>query len=232
MSSLKVSEVGLTFVSTASALPVIDNVSNLRIAEAGLTFVSRQDSPNLFVQNIANLRVAEVGLVSVSKQDAPDLTIRNESNLQIAEVGVTTVHRERAFYVQVESHVSGTVCSTNQDSKSTIVAISLEGECVGKAEAQTDGTFTIDTSPYEGTVVLLRYQNYGDAFTSKFYNENEVVHPTPPNGNIYEVASAGQSGEVEPDWTTGTVVSGNVVFRAVPLFQPTAAGYVNVTVES
>jgi len=226
--SLKVADAHLVTVSKDTVASVVHTDATLKVADAAAITVSKSNATPEVIHTDATLKVADAHLITVNKDSQPPSVIRTDATLKVADVRLLTVARERAFYVEVETSISGTVCSTNANIKSTVIAISLpEGDTVGKAEADANGNYTIDTSPYEGFVAVVRVQDYGERFqTSKIYAEGETVHPEPPNGNIFECTTAGQAGTVEPDWQPDVTVTGNAIFKTVPLYQPTAAGYV------
>ena len=228
--SLNVSEVLLTTVSKDTRPVVTIDESTLNVSEALLSIVSKDITPAVLIGE-STLNISEALLSSVSKDVRPILTI-DQSTLLISETLFTTVHRERAFYEEVESSVSGIVCIDDQPIQSRVIAFSIpEGEKIGETQTNSDGSYTIDTSPYDGFCIITRFQDYGETFQANTaYSVDEIVHPTNPIGFIFRVTTAGTTGS-EPDWTEGTVLSGGVTFESQILYPPASAGYVRVDVQ-
>ena len=99
-------------------------------------------------------------------------------------------------------------------------------EIVGQGASESDGTFDLTYTGWDGPVIVVALDKYGVAFSaSKPLNASTVIHPTTPNGYVYVVTEAGVTGTSEPAWsTTGTVVSGSVTFAPRPYYRPVASG--------
>lgn len=97
---------------------------------------------------------------------------------------------------------------------------------VGAGQSAQDGTFDIEYDDTGFPVIAIAIDQYGQGFQAEaVLNEGAVVHPTAPNGYVYEVSSAGTTGETEPAWsTTQSVQSGSVTFIPRPYYRPIASG--------
>lgn len=88
-------------------------------------------------------------------------------------------------------------------------------------------------TPYNKPVMVFTMQDYGlpwSASTAKVIGD--VVHPTTPNGYIYKVTKAGNTGQAEPIWTAeqnASINDGSVIYQSERLLKPEIEGYVTPT---
>lgn len=99
-------------------------------------------------------------------------------------------------------------------------------QIVGEGESETDGTFDLTYTGWDGAVIVVALDYYGVAFSAVTpLNVGNVVHPTIANGYVYVVTDAGTTGASEPAWSTsGSVVSGSVTFAPRPYYRPVGSG--------
>lgn len=99
-------------------------------------------------------------------------------------------------------------------------------QVVGEGVSNPDGSFDIEYGDFGVSVVALSIDEYGQPFEPETaLNLGTIVHPTTPNGYVYEVTQAGTTGTEEPDWATvQTVQSGSVTFNPLPYYRPIASG--------
>lgn len=127
------------------------------------------------------------------------------------------------------ARIAGSVKISGAPVERRIIVISDHaGSCKVLAEgvSESDGSFDISYAGWAGPVIAMAVDNYGAAFTaSETLSFGDVVHPTIPNGYIYNVTVAGVTGSDEPAWTTdSSVTSGSVTLAPAPYFRPLASG--------
>lgn len=127
------------------------------------------------------------------------------------------------------ARIAGTVKIDGEAVARDVVVISDDPagrQVVGEGESAGDGTFDITYSGWTGSVIALALDNYGQAWAAGAnLNNGTVVHPTTPNGYVYQVTIAGTTGTEEPTWSTeGSVTDGSVTYEAKPYYRPVASG--------
>lgn len=128
-----------------------------------------------------------------------------------------------------EYRVAGTTTINAEPVQRNLVIISDDPtgrEIIGAGQSENDGAFDLTYSGWDGAVIVLALDEYGVAFTAETpLNAGTVVHPTAPNGYVYVVTEAGETGSSEPTWsTTSAVVSGSVTFAPRTYYRPVASG--------
>lgn len=90
----------------------------------------------------------------------------------------------------------------------------------------------VDITKYD-YFMTFSSQRYGIAWTTGItLSEGDTVHPTTPNGYFYEALTAGNTGAVEPVWTTDestTIIDGGITWQPRILLKPEIQGYVTPT---
>ncbi len=91
---------------------------------------------------------------------------------------------------------------------------------------ELNGSYTLDTSPYEGSVILVAMDNYGDVWQpDTAYSVDDVIRPANFQGYVYYCTVEGISASDEPNWwfDTESVKSvGTAQFKAKPYSRPLA----------
>lgn len=128
-----------------------------------------------------------------------------------------------------QAHIAGTVTIDGVAASRQIVIVDDDPagrKLVGTGQSATDGTFDIAYDDTGFAVVAIALDEYGAAFAAETaLNQGEIIHPTTPNGYVYEVSVAGTTGTSEPTWsTTESVQSGSVTFNPKPYYRPVASG--------
>lgn len=128
-----------------------------------------------------------------------------------------------------EYRVAGSVQINGTAAQRDLVVISDDAgsrAIIGEGQSETDGTFDLTYTGWDGAVIVVALDEYGIAFpASSPLNLGTVVHPTTPNGYVYVVTEAGTTGATEPTWaTSGTVVSSSVTFAPQAYYRPVASG--------
>lgn len=128
-----------------------------------------------------------------------------------------------------EYRVAGTTTINTEPVQRDVIIISDDPtgrEIVGAGQSESDGNFDLTYSGWDGAVIVVALDEYGVAFTAETpLNAGTVVHPSVPNGYVYVVTEAGETGDSEPTWsTTSAVVSGSVTFAPRPYYRPVASG--------
>lgn len=116
-----------------------------------------------------------------------------------------------------------------------VVALGIDGDAprfLAQAQSNQQGQYTLEWRGYTGQVLITATDDYGQPWAAgATLGVGERVHPTSPNGHVYQVSIAGELGATEPDWPTvggSTVLSGTVQLVAHPYYQPKSAGPVTV----
>ena len=90
------------------------------------------------------------------------------------------------------------------------------------------GDYTLDTSPYEGAVMVMAMDAYGTLWQADTaYNTGDVIRPADYQGYVYHCTTAGTSSSTEPTWWFDTNTSQNIgtaLFKAKPYARPLAHG--------
>lgn len=93
---------------------------------------------------------------------------------------------------------------------------------------EVTGAYSI-TVNYTDEVMVFTMQDYGAEWSaSATLAVDDVVHPATPNGYIYRVTQAGDTGTTEPTWPTTdgeTIADGGVTYVTELLLEPKIAGY-------
>lgn len=129
-----------------------------------------------------------------------------------------------------QAHIAGTVTIDGTAAVRDVIIISddkANGRTVlAEGSSAGDGSFDINYTDWGGAVIALAIDEYGIAFSPETaLNSGEIVHPTSPNGYVYEVTAAGTTAASEPSWpTSGSVQSGSATFNTKPYYRPIASG--------
>lgn len=131
------------------------------------------------------------------------------------------------------SIVTGNVTKYGLPASTEVVAVSIgEPRVVGVSVSdEVTGDYSIDVQPYTGEVAIYTLPEYGVVWSSELdVEENQVVHPTVPNGNVYVCESIGTLGTTEPVWSGDTVASGNVLLIRNTLTKPLINAFIKPVV--
>lgn len=83
-------------------------------------------------------------------------------------------------------------------------------------------------SGYTGRVFVVAFDDYGQEFTADMaVDVGDLVHPTTPNGHVFEATSAGTLPATEPTWVVDTEageIYGTASMIAVPFYRPMVHG--------
>ena len=89
-----------------------------------------------------------------------------------------------------------------------------------------DGSYTLDTSPYEAAVLVVAQDNLGEVWqASAAVQVGDVVRPVNFSGYVYICTLAGTTGSSEPVWAIDTSLSqqdGTAQWQAKPFSRPLA----------
>lgn len=128
-----------------------------------------------------------------------------------------------------QAHIAGTVQIDGTPAARDVVVIKDDPsgrKVVAVGQSGANGAFDISYNGWGGPVIALALDHYGNDFqASAALNAGAIVHPSIPNGYVYEVTVAGTTGTEEPAWSTGaSVQSGSVTFDPRPYYRPVASG--------
>lgn len=131
--------------------------------------------------------------------------------------------------------VTGKITLEDQPHTSKVVVTSANEAptVLGYGQSDISGDYSVNVGEYNGPVLIHTMQDYGlpwNPSTAKVIGD--VVHPTTPNGYIYKVTQAGNTGQAEPIWTAEQNVSindGSVIYQSERLLKPEIEGYVTPT---
>jgi hypothetical protein len=92
-----------------------------------------------------------------------------------------------------------------------------------------DGSYTIDLlAGYSSEIFVVAFDDYGAAFNAdKPMSVGDRIHPTTPNGHVFETTGAGDLPTEEPTWVVDTETSqlyGTASMIAVPFYRPVVHG--------
>ena len=97
-----------------------------------------------------------------------------------------------------------------------------------------DGSYTLNTSPYEGAVMVLASDNYGELWQpDTACAVGDVIRPSVFQGYVYHCTLAGVTGTSEPVWwfeTGSSQTVGTAQFQARPFSRPLAHGPIIPTI--
>lgn len=126
---------------------------------------------------------------------------------------------------------SGRVSVAGRPAERRILAQGIDGDTPKVlAETRSDalGRYTLEWRGYTGQVLITAVDQYGAVWAPGLaLGPNERIHPTAPNGYVYDVVVGGSLGQTEPTWLEGDgeqVISGNVQLIAKPYYQPQTIG--------
>ncbi|WOG28761.1 hypothetical protein [Endozoicomonas sp. 8E] len=89
------------------------------------------------------------------------------------------------------------------------------------------GSYSLDTSPYEGAVIVVAMDDYGEVWQANTtYEVGNVIRPADFQGYVYLCTVAGTGDNTEPTWWFDDSVQaiGNAQFKAKPYTRPLAHG--------
>lgn len=89
------------------------------------------------------------------------------------------------------------------------------------------GSYSLDTSPYEGAVFVMAVDDYGEVWqVDTAYEVGDVVRPVNFQGYVYLCTVAGTGSSTEPAWWFDDSVQsiGTAQFKAKPYTRPLAHG--------
>jgi len=100
--------------------------------------------------------------------------------------------------------------------------------------SNVDGSYTLDTSPYEGAVTVLACDDYGMSWQAETaYAVGDVIRPSAFRGYVYHCTLAGTTDSSEPVWwfeTDSSKAIGTAQFQAKPFSRPLAHGPIIPTI--
>ena len=136
------------------------------------------------------------------------------------------------------TQVQGVITENNQPVACLVYAITkAKLEVAGVNDTQhavldstysqtSDGSYTLDTSPYEGEVMILAMDDYGSVWLpDTAYEIGDVIRPAEFQAYVYHCTIAGTSDSVEPQWwfdTESNQSIGTAQFKAKPYSRPLA----------
>ena len=93
---------------------------------------------------------------------------------------------------------------------------------------EISGSYSLDTSPYEGEVLVLAMDDFGEVWQADTVHAvGDVIRPHTFQGYVYLCISAGTTDSIEPTWWFDTEQSyaiGTALFKAKPYSRPLAHG--------
>jgi len=141
------------------------------------------------------------------------------------------------------SKVSGTVQIDGTPAKRTVRAFGYDptthdlnattvnlSKSLGHATSDPDtGEYTIDLlAGYDKRVFVVAFDDYGADFTADMaVAVGDRIHPTTPNGHVFECTGVGTLPETEPTWVVDTETSqlyGTASMIARPFYRPMVHG--------
>jgi len=105
-----------------------------------------------------------------------------------------------------------------------------QSKSLGHSSSEPDtGAYTIDLlAGYAKEIFVVAFDDYGDAFTAEqALTVGDRIHPTTPNGHVWETTGAGTLPAEEPIWVVDTETSqlyGTAAMIARPFYRPMVHG--------
>ncbi|MFQ3281904.1 RCC1 domain-containing protein [Reinekea sp.] len=136
------------------------------------------------------------------------------------------------------SEISGVVSIDGVSAVRPVLVISDDPtgrQILAEGMSNPDGSFLIQYTGWEGSVIALALDHYGADWTAeKTLNAGTIIHPTAANGFVYEASTGGTTGITEPAWAidgTSATTDGSVSWVPKPYYRPIASGPIkgNVT---
>lgn len=126
---------------------------------------------------------------------------------------------------------SGSLTQDGQPVSRAVYALAIGGDVpklLASAVSDAEGNYSLEWNGYTGQILVTATDDYGAPFLAEaLLGIGARVHPSTPNGYVYEVASAGTMGLTEPTWPAiagESVTSGQVQLVAKPFYRPKSAG--------
>lgn len=94
---------------------------------------------------------------------------------------------------------------------------------INSGKTKSNGEYLINLNDYYDPVLVCHYDDYGYPFQASVSKSlGERIHPTVPNGYVYECTTAGVTASSSPtSWpTTGVLISGSAIFTPKPVYKP------------
>ena len=129
------------------------------------------------------------------------------------------------------THVKGTTLVDGQPESRVVRVVKSDSHgYIAQAITPADGTFDIQTTPYKDGLLVMAFDDEGTQLVADTaYALNATVHPRVSNGYRYICIQAGTTAAPLPDlpWPTGQLTSGDAIFEARKIRQPTIHGPVS-----
>lgn len=133
--------------------------------------------------------------------------------------------------------ISGVVTLEGQPFVTRVVGVSVEDSprVLNYTTSNPDGSYFMNVTPWTGEVMVYAVQDYGNAWSANTtLAVGDFIHPSTPNGYIFRVTTAGNTGTEEPTWPAQqtTVGDGGVQYEGERLIQPVINGYLSTELDS
>jgi hypothetical protein len=126
---------------------------------------------------------------------------------------------------------NGSLTQDGQPVSCAVYALAIGGDVpklLASAVSDSAGNYSLEWNGYTGQILITATDDYGVPFAAEaLLGIGARIHPSTPNGYVYEVASAGTMGLTEPAWPAiagESVTSGQVQLVAKPFYRPESAG--------
>ena len=228
--------------------------TNLKKDVAIWVQIMEEQSPRILVEGLkpAGQKEANINLSSISGQVvksiafgvlgsnelhyAENITIDPKNTLQFTQA-VGTPPEYTVARISGKVQVDGAPIADRKvrafsyyDAQHSIDTETLEqSKSLGHAVTDENGDYAIELfRGYSDPVFVVAFDDYGVAFEpSMIVQVGDRVHPTTPDGYVYECDSGGTLPEEEPAWVQDTEVSqtyGTATIIARPLYRPMVHG--------
>jgi hypothetical protein len=126
---------------------------------------------------------------------------------------------------------SGSLTQDGQPVSRAVYALAIGGDVpklLASAVSDDMGNYSLEWNGYSGQILVTATDDYGVPFEAEaLLSIGARVHPSSPNGYVYETSGSGTMGLTEPAWPAiagESVTSGQVQLVAKPFFRPKSAG--------
>jgi len=218
----------------------------LEVRKSGLTTIlakgMKRDGTTNALFAIPELAGESLSIIAYGFYGAIDLHYSNDAQYTPGQIiQFTTVIGTPAAVTQTK--VAGTVQIDGAPAARLVRAFTYDSETMtlfnrdvtaprplGETTSDPDtGDYElIINSGYTGRVFVVAFDDYGQNFTADMaVDVGDLVHPTTPNGHVFEATSAGTLPATEPTWIVDTETGqlyGTASMIAVPFYRPMVHG--------
>ncbi len=126
---------------------------------------------------------------------------------------------------------NGSITQDGQPVSRAVYALAIDGDIpklLANTVSDAAGDYSLSWNGYAGQILITAIDDYGDLFAANaLLSIGARIHPATPNGYVYEAASSGVLGVIEPTWPVAegeSLTSGEIQLITKPFYRPKSAG--------